>query len=153
MNHTSPNTVRRHQRDVRVIFTLTVVSLCLENVRKHTARFDSKMNPAVSQCLQQIEEIFAQYPDNDPMQKVYRNRVNDRRIKFTKQVSQLSMESGLIGALRVLTTRFRTKPGTRIAFICDQFRENLPAIEKAFLKNEREVKEFEYKFWFAIRRV
>lgn len=144
------NLSQRNKAECKVSFALVIVALLLQRVDKETK--SQQDNPAVKQCITQIDELFA--GKDAETRKAMENRINLIRTRFTKKVSNIGTTEGLIGSIRVLTGGlFRTRAGTRFDYIVITFRNNLSNMEKTLSFKEQDAKIFEKELRKAIQSI
>lgn len=142
---------KQRKKECQVIFMLLVTSLLLQEADKEAGESSSN-NPAVSQCIAVIDMLLKKQDDHTRNMMV--ERIQSNRIRFTKNVENLTTSSSLIGALRLLTSDYiRTKPGTRLDFIIQTFKGNLKNMELLITFRESDAQEFQTKLKEAVQKV
>jgi hypothetical protein len=127
----------------RLVLSLVVTALLIEKVGGSLKEGQLPTDlPAVRECTLLVDEILEKH------EKTRRDKMIARlqtiRVRLTKQVSKLSLEAGLVGALRYITSdNVKPKPATRLAYIKDMFTENLKTIETVAKFNNKEAEIFE----------
>lgn len=137
------------KRRVQVCFGLIVVALILQKADKEAEA--EQDNPAVQQIAILLSELVDERPEE--ARQAMRDQINRRRGLFSKKVEKYATASALVGALETITTVYKTKPGTRLAFIIDTFKKNLSNIKEALPASELkddQINAFAKKFRAAI---
>jgi hypothetical protein len=126
----------------KVILSLLVTSLMLQRVSTAVTDADNEQDlPAVRECTSMIDELLS---DVEPDRRtVMVNRIQLQRMRLTKKVAKLDIAAALVGSLQYLTSgAIKTKPGTRLAFIVETFKQNLEVMEKTIPEHSVSAKEF-----------
>lgn len=109
----------------QIVFGVMIVALLMQRLDQESGIL--KKNPdyrnlAVEQCTALIDEILAAMPE--PARNAVLHRVNVMRERLTKRTYKLHVFNSFLGALDVVCTNYKTRPGTRFDFLVNALRTN-----------------------------
>lgn len=146
-----PSLNRQQKAKCQVSFILVIVSLLLEQARKEAN--EETPNAAVSECAAMIDTLVKSTPEGITRNEMLR-RINLARVRLTKRTADLTTTSAVIGSLRLLTGGYvKSRPGTRLNYIIDTFKANLPGMEAHLTFKEQDAAKFKSMLKEATARI
>jgi hypothetical protein len=144
------NLNKRNKKECQIILAMLIQALFMQETDKLTGN-DPTENPAISNCMAMIDELFAKHNADPATLRAMRLRVDAHRKRFTRKVKHLPLECGLVGALQYLTSgNIKTKAGTRLDYIVTVFAQNLKLVKDVVEFEQDKADEFEALFKTAI---
>ncbi len=129
-----------------------VIALLLKETDKQAGCDEAYVNPAVTQCVNLMDELFAM--NDEPARNEMVNRITKHRKKLTAKVADFATINCLVGSLELYTSGFiASRPGTRLDYVIQTFRTNLPAIKRSLPTDEKQIAEASKELKARIRKL
>ena len=143
----------KEKAQCKVILSLLVCSLLIQQVGQKVLEPENPGDlPAVVECIKMIDELLASIEED--RRNLMVERIQLVRINLTKRTSKMEISGALIGALQYLTSsKVKTKPGTRLAYIVETFADNLVQLQKVIPEQKTVAEKFKRELSKAIQQV